>query len=278
MGVRVHIGRLNGFGKAGYGLLVKTGLIGEGTNTQIDDAGLVVSQSGVERVRVGDISGGAGTNYGISIKDSAGNAIIDGSKVQLSRSEGTIPAGVALGIQQTTVTSSGLKVTTGGSDRLIAGDIGGGVYGLKVVSTDGVTTIIDGTTNVFKILTSGSVSVTVPARSTNAVAAANTEVTLTSLGTFSTIPAHLSFVGPSVATTDSRKLGWGNVFNTVAMVSNQADGATGINFLGLYSQASMSTRLNASSQVLVRIGGENANSSTGYTREGLYHILKEAAL
>lgn len=285
-------GATGGAESLGTGQLV-SGQLGGASNVYVTADGVSVTDGTRVRAHIGRLANGS---YGITITDSSGNVLIDGNQITITGSTGsigdsqisslsaskltlgTVAAGIALGIQQTTVTSAGLKVTTGGNDRVIAGDIGGGVYGLKVVATDGTTTIIDGTSNVFKIQASGSMSLTLPARTTTAVVNAQTEVTLTALGTQSTIPAHLSFVGPSLNTTDKRWIGGNNMHSINAHVSNEADGSTGHNFLALFAQGMMATYLNGSNQVVVRLGGENANDFTAYTREGIYHILKEAAL
>ncbi len=215
MGVRVHLGRLDAFGKAGYGLLVKTGLIGAGTNTQIDDGGLVVTKDGIERVRVGDISGGAGTDYG-----------------------------------------------------------------LKVVNA-GTAVIIDGSSNMFKIVASGSLAVTIPAwaGAGNPLAIAQTDLTLTGLGAQSTIPAHLSFVGPTTNPTDERKIGI--TFrrrNNGNFVAGASGGAATSEMLALTSFTQMRTFLDGSNMAHVNMVGESAESTGAITQNGRFHVLQEAAL
>ena len=99
--------------------------------------------------------------------------------------------GAAISAAAGTVNESRIEVTDGsGATRVWLGALGAGEYGLKVVSSDGSTVIIDGTSNMFKILASGTMSVTAVA-STMAVI---TEVTLSALGTFTEIPASLSWV------------------------------------------------------------------------------------
>jgi hypothetical protein len=252
------------------------GQLGGNSRVWVTEDGISVSDTSRVRAHIGRLADGS---YGITITDSSGNVLIDGQKIQLSQSEGTLPSGVNVGISQTTVTANGLEVKVSGVSRVIAGQISTGVYGLKVVSTDGVTTVIDGTSNVFKIQASGSLSLTLPARTTNAVVTATSDATLTGLGTLSTIPAHLSFVGPSISTTDKRWIGGNNVYEINAMYGATASGgATTLNFLGLYAQGMMTTFLNGSSQAVVRLGGENVDALSSYTRQGIYHVLKEAAL
>jgi hypothetical protein len=120
--------------------------------TTITSSGVIVNDGMVDRVVMGAIGGG---DYGLWVRDASGNAIIDGSKVQLARSEGTIPAGVALGIAQTTVTADGVEVSHGGVDRVTLGALGGGDYGLKVVNS-GATVIVDGSSDMFRIVTTST--------------------------------------------------------------------------------------------------------------------------
>lgn len=78
MGVRAHLGKLTAYSGIAndYGLLVKRGMVGEGTQTTIDDNGLAVTSGGVERVRVGAIGGG---DYGLKVVNAGATVIIDGT-------------------------------------------------------------------------------------------------------------------------------------------------------------------------------------------------------
>src|SRR5438309_2562414 len=83
----------------------------------------------------------------------------------------------------------GLEVTDGTNVRAQLGllPLPGNPYGLRVISSDGSTVIIDATSDVFKISASGTTSTTAAAHNSNA-----TDVTLPGLGTFSATPAHMS--------------------------------------------------------------------------------------
>jgi hypothetical protein len=85
-----------------------------------------------------------------------------------------------------------LDAYTGGTDQ----------YGLYVASSDG-TTIIDGTSDVFRILATGTFSGT----GTNGTQTDIATVTLTGLGVFAATPAHLSFVAPANDTAANQQLG-----------------------------------------------------------------------
>jgi hypothetical protein len=107
--------------------------------------GACVVDGALVRLLIGAIGGG---DYGVKISDSSGQVVINGSS--------TIPAGVTFGITQTSVSASGIKVNDGTYDRVILGAIGGGDYGLKVVSSDGSTVIVDGKSDMFKIGATGT--------------------------------------------------------------------------------------------------------------------------
>lgn len=69
-----------------------------------------------------------------------------------------------LGVNSRTfVTSDGMQVTDGASTvRVFLGDISGGAgtdYGLKVISSDGTTVIIDGTSDMFRIAATGTLTI-----------------------------------------------------------------------------------------------------------------------
>lgn len=237
--------------------------IGDGT-LQNSTADVVINAAGIT------ILDGA-----LTVRNAGGNPTVTGGEVvggiSGSQLSGTIPAGVALGIAQTTVTSSGVKVNDGVDDRVILGAIDGGDYGLKVVSSDGATVIIDGTSNVFKILTTGTTSHTA-----SAGADTSTDVTLTALGTFASTPAHLSFVSDTNTASSARRIGR-YIASAKVWASPSSGGSPVQEIRAIDWGIAISDRLNGSSECVVSIAVNNSTtiSRTGY---GRYYILKEVAL
>ena len=150
-------------------------------------------------------------------------------------------------------------------DRVIIGRISEpsesnptGDYGLKVTSSDGATTIIDGTSNILKIQATGTMYVSALA---NATTASTTD--LTALGTMSTTPAHICYIAPA-ASASSRQNGMWH-FET-----------TGVSSTTLFLIGRMSTSLSGST---CRVTLEGINSS-GVAADlyGRYYVFIEAAL
>ena len=214
MALRVMLGKLDAItGIVGdFGLWVGRGILGTGTNATIDDDGLAVTSSGVERVRVGDISGGAGTDFG-------------------------------------------LKVSNAGAE-----------------------VIIDGTSRMFRISASGTITNTIGAGSDSSAANNWTDVTLTALGAYSATPAHQSFVSTTNVNTGERVIGhqwsggWGWMSGQATPYGSQFRAQS-------YGGANMdvATLLDGSNQCIVRFGGINVGtgSVTWYCK---YHVLSEAAI
>src|SRR5438128_7085956 len=100
-------------------------------------------------------------------------------------------------------------IDAAGNIRVYLGNIPGGDYGLQVVSSDGATVIIDGTSDIFKIVATGTTSVTVTANNYGFV-----EVTLSGLGNVTATPAFQGYV--TDANNDSSdKSGFYDVSNFV---------------------------------------------------------------
>ena len=192
MGVRVHLGKLDAFGIIGYGLLVKTGILGTGTNTTIDDNGLAVSLSGIERVRVGAL--------------------------------------------------------------------GGGDYGLKVVNA-GSTVIIDGTSNMFKIAASGTLSLT-GCDGTSSQCSTTTNVTL-STG-FDYRPAFLTFVDHAAA-TKTRPMNWYTFHPSNHGVTRQI-------------QSDVQVTGGTSTLLTLEWFTQNGLNTSSETRNFRYYVLEEAGI
>ena len=169
---------------------------------------------------------------------------------------------------QTTIDDSGLAVTTGGVERVRVGAIGGSDYGLKVTNS-GSTVIIDGSSNVFKIVATGTVSIT------GCAAAADTSCDVTGttdLATgLTTVPAHVGF------------LEWVTGESSSLPFTFAATGASGI--IGYSTdKIRLDTKVVSTNQTRVTsrytvYGPEGvANDRTANTYTLRYHVLKEAGL
>ena len=142
------------------------------------------------RVHIGRLTSYTGIegDYGLYVRSRDGTTLIDGDKLTLTKSTGRLPSGVELGIAQTKVSASGLVANDGTRDRVIVGNIGAS-YGLKVVNPSG-STIIDGSSDMYRIIDTFTLSIAGVANNTNA----STNSVRTGLGTFATLPAHLAYV------------------------------------------------------------------------------------
>lgn len=220
------------------------------------------------RVQLGKLPNG---DYGLKVTDAAGNALIDGSKVQLAQSTGRLPSGVEFGLAQTKVTADGLVANDGIRDRVIVGKISTAPdYGLKVVNV-GATVIIDGTSNMFKIAATGTMSNTIAVDS-----AAETTVTLTALGALPTTPAHLSFISDANNTAAQQFIGMAIRRDTLFAASTSGGSPTS-DFQGIKQLMRVRTSLDGSSQCVVGFGGDN-RSDVEITWFARYYVLQETAL
>lgn len=151
-----------------------------------------------------------------------------------------------------------------GVRRVTLGQIADGPppdFGLKVVSSDGATTIIDGTSDMFKIAATGTITQGWPAAGNDSA----NSVTLTALGTFAVLPAMLfSQVWDNANTSNQRRLdNWfANNLTTGALVYRT------------YSEVF----LNGSSQVVVAIHANSITLNPGGTAAGRYYVLIEVGI
>ncbi len=247
------------------------GQLGGSSRVHVTDDGVhVTDETEADRVILGRLDGG---DYGLKINASDGQALIDGNQVVLTRSTGTIPAGVKLGITQTAVTASGVTVSTGGVDRVVLGALGGGDYGLRVVNA-GSTVIIDGTSNMFKIQAEGTLSGTQATGSDGAVQT----VTLTGLGTLSAVPAFASFLAQGASVTDLYNSGVGTS-RTLKYAANSSGGAVDSPFIALIAYYRLLMKLSASptGNAVIALWVDN-HSGANFTAYSRYYVYKEAAL
>ena len=149
--------------------------------------------------------------------------------------------------------------------------VGGG--GITVVNS-GSTVIIDGTSNMFKIAASGTLSGTQATGSEGVV----DSITLTGLGTMSQVPAHVSYVAQGSAVTDRRSLGVGTR-RSLQYGATTSGGATTADFIAIQSYTRILTRLDASptgsALVELMIDNHSGASVTDYSK---YYVLAEAAM
>lgn len=140
----------------------------------------------------------------------------------------------------------------------------------------GGTVVIDGTSNMFKIVASGTLNVVCAANTYNQ----ETTVTLSALGTLSATPAHVSFIGTDTAETSARKLGM-HAFGSYqpGFVAGASGGSPTSRMVYTEGTAEMYTALNATptGTAQIKLFGNNAATSS-VTFYGRYHVLKELAV
>jgi len=111
---------------------------------QFTDKGIQVSDGSVVRATLGHLASG---DYGLQVSGGAISGELGGS-----------PPAVVAANAGTQLTNKGVEVSDGTNVRVTLGQISATpTYGLKVVSSDGTTVIIDGTSDMFKISASGTV-------------------------------------------------------------------------------------------------------------------------
>lgn len=143
--------------------------------------------------------------------------------------------------------------------------------GKITVTNAGATVIIDGTSNMFKISATGTLSRT-QAVDTNGIVT----VDLTGLGTRGTSPAHISYVAFGNTTAAFQHVGWaaGVIQGYVAVTSG---GVVGESAAIALAHAVMTSHLSAGSTIIMRLALWNYDSAS-VTAYGRYYVLAEAAL
>jgi hypothetical protein len=172
-------------------------------------------------------------------------------------------------------TTDGIVVSDAtGAERVLLGNVGNGDYGLKVTSSDGSTVIIDGTSNMFKILVTGTMTVSAAANGQS-----TTTTTLTALGTFATTPSHHSHV--AFNNTDSAgKYGVFSAFEEAGttFAAATSGGAVTRQIIGLQKGAEVSTSLDGSFFCVVTLWNYNQGNGSISSRYCRYYVQEEAAL
>lgn len=142
---------------------------------------------------------------------------------------------------------------------------------ITVESPDG-TVIIDGSSNMFKILATGTVQNTVADNTDNDVAL----TTLSSLGTFSATPAHMSFLTTGTAVTANRS-GSHSTAPASDFVASTSGGAVNQNRIMATVDARIATILNGSDEVQISFRMYAAGVGGSTTWHARYYILQEVA-
>lgn len=162
-----------------------------------------------------------------------------------------------------------------GVERVRLGRISGTDYGLKVVSSDGATVIIDGSSNMFKIAASGTLSVTIADQS-----AGNSTVDVTALRPQSTSLALLAMIGTVNSASDVRRGAFfadGQAFTRFVAATSGGAVTTRAIVLQHYYYAASSLVGGSSDTPRVTLSGVNETgaSKTAYLR---YYLLQETAI
>lgn len=171
--------------------------------------------------------------------------------------------------------ANGITINDGTHDRAILGAIGGGDYGLKVISNDGSTVIIDGTSDVFRIAYSGTQSIAVADGGSGTFV----NTTVTAYGTLATTPAYLGYTSQDNTSIANRFLSVFIYNATVnAYTASTSGGAVNQRTIGIQTMlATNHIHLSASNYPIVTTSGWNfsGSSQTMYTR---FYILEETAI
>lgn len=109
-------------------------------NVYLTSDGVSVTDGSTVRAIIGHLGGGV---YGVRIVAGDGTVLIDGETINLSKGTGRLAAGVELAIPQARLTADGLEIHDGTIQRAMFGHLGAGVYGAKLVASDG-TAVFDG--------------------------------------------------------------------------------------------------------------------------------------
>lgn len=173
------------------------------------------------------------------------------------------------------VESDGVHVTDeAGIGRVQLGRLPSGDYGLQVINA-GATVIIDGSSNMFKILATGTHSV---ALGVGPNVSGTGTVTLTGLGALSTTPAHLTFLATGNTTAAQQHLGSLQTTFGQKWVAGSSGGSPDQSRQLADHVGDAHTTLNGSAQVVHRVSGKNDSGGFSVTFYARYYILKEAAL
>jgi len=159
--------------------------------------------------------------------------------------------------------------------RVQMGKLPSGDYGLRVVSGDGSTVIIDGTSNMHKIVATGTLSGTATTGSDQTVAS----ITLSGLGTLSEILAHQAYYAVVDGSVDDpRVLGISPQW-TLKYAATSSGGSPNSEFLAAVVYARIRGLLTGDPtgemQLQLRIDNHAGGDRTVYSR---YYVFQETAV
>jgi hypothetical protein len=187
----------------------------------------------------------------------------------------------------TQITNKGVQVTDGTNVRVTVGQINSSVpgdYGLKVLSSDGTTVIIDGTSDMWKIVAKGTDSFTIAGVATTTSPANNVThvTTLTGLGTFAVQQAFLGYVAFGTSSTSAVTLGslggtggGGNHFVSTVNTGFTAVSEGGNDMFTGFWQGSLDNTAPAFQDIF--FAGSNWLTSS-VSANGRWYVMSEAAL
>jgi hypothetical protein len=166
------------------------------------------------------------------------------------------------GQSRTFIETGGIRVEDGNEvERVALGKLGSGSYGLRVNNPSG-TVIIDGTSDMFRISASGTLSKAVVNGDNSVVA----NVALPGLGALSAPLAHVSHIWLNNIVSDDRRPGMFIAINGVA-------GGALTPPMGAY----LASYLDGSDHANVRLVVTDANSGP-LTVKGRYYLLEQVAI
>jgi hypothetical protein len=176
------------------------------------------------------------------------------------------------------ITSDGATVTDGQTTRVHLGRLDAitgemDQFGLYVTGPDG-TVIVDGTSNMFKISASGTMSDTCPADTFERTV----DITITSLGIVTETPALMAWIATTSGTTAQRRQSpYINSAGSAKFAATSSGGSPTSPSGTWDTMCSMSSRLN-SGRVLVRMATSNALPSTSADFFAKFYVMAEAAI
>jgi hypothetical protein len=144
--------------------------------------------------------------------------------------------------------------------------------GALVVTNPGSTVIIDGTSDMFRIEATGTLSVTGPATTRDT----STDLTLTGLGALPTTPAHIDYIAGSNVTSVEQILAVGQQ-RQGGFVATTSGGSPTLLAEAATVQARITTHLDADALCVVHFVIDN-DSAAPVTWYGRYYVLSQAAL
>jgi len=158
-------------------------------------------------------------------------------------------------------------------ERFRAGDPDVGDDFAATVRAPDDTEIINGVSNVFKIIASGTLSKTV-----GAGAIGSTTVNLPALGTFAAVPVMIGIVSSGTAGTGDKFIGHEFVVEANVYTALTSGGAVTHPVTAIETMTTISAKLEGDGTVTVTLAIFNVTGPGSITRYGRYYVMQEAAL